>query len=107
VVFLLVVGAVGYVGTLVIPAYWAYLSLIDPVKEAAMAAAPRPEDEASVRTRLIENARVVGVALTDDDIEITRGGLKLAIRVSWVVPVDLPRYRYNLRFHIEQTALLP
>src|SRR5574341_1105369 len=107
VVFLALVASAGYLGTKFIPPYWAYLSMYDPVKEAAMAAAVRRQDDVKVRASLIERAREEGIALTDEDIEFTRNGTVLALRVSWVVPVDLPRYRYDLRFQIVETALLP
>jgi len=107
VLFLLVVASGGYLCTKFVPPYWTYFSLHDPVKEAAMMAATRPQDEVKLRTSLIERAREEGLALTDEDIEFTRDGPTLAVRVKWIVPVDLPRFRYTLRFQIEQTALLP
>ena len=107
VLFLLVVASGGYLCTKFAPPYWTYFSLQDPVKEAAMMAATRPQDEAKLRTGLIERAREEGLSLTDEDIEFIRDGPTLAVRVRWIVPVDLPRYRHTLHFQIEQTAPLP
>lgn len=103
--FLLAVGAVWYLGTKIIPPYWDYLSLQDPVKEALMTAARG--NEAAARGNIIQRARDLGVALTDADIEFFRNGPLLKVRVTWTVPVDLPRYRHNLHFDIEHTTPLP
>jgi hypothetical protein len=104
-VFLLVVGAVWYLGSKFIPPYWSYLSLQDPVKEALVIAARG--NEAAARNSIIKQARETGLALTDEDIEFIRNGPMLKARVAWTVPVDLPRYRYNLQFNIEHTTPLP
>jgi hypothetical protein len=104
-VFLLVVGGIWYLGTKFIPPYWSYLSLQDPVKEALVVAARG--NEASARSSLILRARETGVTLTEEDIEFVRNGPMVKVRVTWTVPVDFPRYRYNLQFDIEHTTPLP
>ena len=103
--FLLVIGAVWYLAPKFISPYWDYLSLQDPVKEAVMAAARG--NEAAARRRIIQQARDLGLDLTDENIAFTQNGLMMMVRVTWTVPVDLPRYRYNLQFDIEQTTPLP
>ena len=103
--FVLVAAAGIYVAINFIPPYWTYLSMQDPVKEAAMAAAARG-DEARVRADLILRAKELDLALEDDNIEITRDGPMLLIRVSWVACVDLPRYRYDIPFRVEERVPL-
>ncbi|OGB93940.1 MAG: hypothetical protein A2Z31_00665 [candidate division NC10 bacterium RBG_16_65_8] len=103
---LLIVAGVGYVGSKLIPVYWSYLSMQDPVKEAAMAAS-RPGKEAEVRTDLIARAKSVGVMLDEENVEIDRDGNFVTVRVAWEVPVDMRLYRRTLRFRIEKAAPAP
>jgi hypothetical protein len=105
VVFLVVVGAVWYVGTKFIPPYWDYLSLQDPVKDSLLVA--NRTSETAARGGIIKRAHELGLELTDENIEFIRNGPILKVRVTWEVPVDLPRYRYNLHFAIEHTTPLP
>ncbi len=100
-VTLLVLGGIGYVGVKLIPPYWEYLSLQDPVKEAAVAYA-RQGKEAEVRTELIARAKSVGVALDEESVEIGQEGNLVVVRVTWEVPLDIPMYRRTLRFRIEK-----
>ena len=103
---LLIVAGLGYVGNKLIPVYWSYLSMYDPVKEAAMAAS-RPGKEAEARADLIARAKGVGVALDEENVEIDRDGNFVTVRVAWEVPVDLRVYRRTLRFRIESKAHTP
>ena len=101
---LLVLASGIYLGAKFIPPYWAYLSMLDPVKEAAMAAAARGGDEERIRTGLIVKAREFGCQLAEENVEIVRDGNVVVVRVAWEVPVDLPRYRHTLRFHVESQS---
>ena len=105
--FLLVAVALLYVANRLIPPYWAYLSLMDPVKEAAMLAAATQGGEARARAQLLTAARAQGVDIAEDDIEFIQEASGLTLRVSWVAPVEFPRYRYDIHFSIEQTAHHP
>lgn len=87
------------------PPYWTYLSMEDPVKEAAMALVAAT-DEQSVRAELIRRAQEQGLTLDDEGIDVTRDETMLTVRVAWVAPVELPRYRYNLHFRIEERVPL-
>ena len=99
---LVLVGGI-YLGAKFIPPYWAYLSMLDPVKEAAMAAATRGNEE-RIRTGLIVKAKQFGFELDGENVEFVRDGNVVVVRVTWEVPVDLPRYRYLLRFRVESQA---
>ena len=105
--FLLVVSAALFLADKLIPPYWVYLSLLDPVKEAALLAAATQGGEARARTQLATAAGAQGVELDAGDIEIARGAQGLTVRISWVTPVRLLRFHYNLHFSIEQTAHHP
>jgi hypothetical protein len=107
VLLVLVVVAGIYLATKFVPPYWTYLGMMDPVKEAAMAMVAGPNvNEASVRSDLIRRAKEHGLILEDDDIDINRNGTMLVVRIAWVTPVELPQYRYDLRFRIEERAPL-
>lgn len=101
----LVVVAGVYLAIKFVPPYWTYLSMSDPVKEAAMAILSAT-DERTARAELIRRARQQDLTLDDDNIDITRDGTMLVIRVTWVAPVELPRYRYDLRFRVEERVQL-
>lgn len=105
VLLILVVAAVFYLAIKLVPPYWTYLSMKDPVKEAAMAILSNT-DEATTRADLIRRAQQQGLTLDDDNIDITRDNSMLVVRVTWVTPVDLPRYRRILRFRIEERVPL-
>ena len=105
VLLILVVAAAIYLAIKLAPPYWTYLSMKDPVKEAAMAILSTT-DEATMRADLIRRAQQQGLTLDDDNIDITRDNAMLVIRVTWVAPVDLPRYRHILRFRIEERVPL-
>ncbi len=100
--FILVVVAGIYVAILLIPPYWTYLSMQDPVKEAAVTAVTARDGEAMARVDLLRKSRELGLRLEDENIEITRVGQELVVRVTWVEPVDFPRYRHILHFRVEQ-----
>ena len=107
VLLILAVAAGVYLVSKFVPPYWTYLGMLDPVKEAAMAMVSGPSaNEALVRADLIRRAKAQGLALEDDNIDITQDGIMLVVRVRWVTPVELPRYRYGLRFQIEERVPL-
>jgi hypothetical protein len=100
--FILVVVAAIYAAILFIPPYWTYLSMQDPVKEAALTAVTAREGETLAREQLLRKSRDLGLRLEDESIEFVQEGQELVVRVSWAEPVDLPRYRHILHFRIEQ-----
>ena len=72
-----------------------------------MAAATRGGNEERIRTGLIVKARQFGFELDGEKIEIVQNGNLVVVRVAWEVPVDLPRYRYTLRFRVESQPPAP
>ena len=100
--FVLVVGVAVYLAIVLIPPYWTYLSMQDPVRDAAVTAVTARDGEATARAELLRKARDIGLRLEDENIEIVHEGQELVIRVSWVEPVDVPRYRYDIHFRVEQ-----
>ncbi|MBI4536894.1 MAG: hypothetical protein HY712_02925 [candidate division NC10 bacterium] len=104
--FLVLVGVAGYLATLYVPPYWTYLGLQDVVRVAADTAAAR-RDEAKARADIIQAAEEQSLVLTEDNINIFTRDTHLVIRVSWSVPIVLPKYRQTLRFTIEKSSPLP
>ena len=104
---LLLVAAGVYAGSKLIPPYWAYFSLMDPVKEAGLAMSGPAASEEQIRTNLIARAKQEGVELTEDNVEILREGSVVLIRVAWEVPLDLLRYHRTLRFRLESRGVAP
>ena len=96
----LVVGS--YLAIKFIPPYWSYLSLQDPVKEAAMAAVSRAGGEDAARAELIRRAGEVGVSLGEENIQFSRVGSLLVLRVRWSETIELPAYQVRIPFQIEQ-----
>ncbi|HTU01756.1 MAG TPA: hypothetical protein VMG58_08060 [Candidatus Sulfotelmatobacter sp.] len=101
---LVLLAAGAYVLVELVPPYWTYLSLMDPVKEAAMVAT---RDEAKARESLLAKAREAGLNLEDDAVECRRDENSAIVRLSWSVPVDIPGYRRTLNFSIEKRSPLP
>jgi Na+/H+-dicarboxylate symporter len=104
-VFILVLVVAFYLGTMFIPPYWSYLSMQDPVKEAAMLAVSGAS-EATVRADIMRRAREQDLKLTEENIDIAREDGTLVVRVAWVARVELPRKPYDLSFRIEQRVPL-
>ena len=106
--FFLAVLAVGiFLAIKFIPPYWDYLSLQDPVKEAALTAVSRAGGEEAARAELIRRAAADGVALGEQNIEFIRDGSMLIVRVRWSETVELPGYRVRIPFQIEQRVPAP
>jgi hypothetical protein len=79
------------------------MSLQDPVRLAADTAAGK-RDEDKARAEIIEAARGVDLALTEENIEIFSRDSLVIVRVSWSVPIRLPGNRHTLRFTIERSS---
>jgi hypothetical protein len=103
--FILVVVAGVYLATKFVPPYWTYLSMQDPIKEAAMTAVTAA-GEARARADLISRAQEQGLTLSEDNIEFRREGPVLVVRVAWVASVELPSYRYTIPFLVEERVRL-
>jgi hypothetical protein len=102
---MLLVGGV-YLGVKFAPPYWDYLSMLDPVKEAAMAAAV-PGREEQARAELIARAKKLGLILDEESVAIVRSPGGVRVRAEWNAPVVLPRYRHILHFRVESQYATP
>lgn len=105
--FLLVLG-VGIVAAIkIIPPYWTYLSLQDPVKEAALTAVSRMGGEQAAREELIRRAADLGLGLGEENIQFIRDGSMLILRVRWSEAIEVPGYRTTIPFQIEHRIPAP
>ena len=105
--FLAVLVAGIFLATKFIPPYWGYLSLQDPVKEAAMTAVSRAGGEEAARKELIRRAAEQGVSLGEENIQFIRDGSMLILLVRWSETVSLPGYQVRIPFQIEHRVPAP
>jgi hypothetical protein len=103
---LLILFAGIYASIKLIPPYWTYLGMQEPVKAAALLAS-RPNGGALAYQNLATAGKEYGLVLTEEQIEITITDEKLTLRVAWEEPVEFFRYRKVLRFTIESSAPAP
>ena len=54
----------------------------------------------------MQNADAAGMSPSDDNIEISQDGTMLTVRLTWVAPVNLYWYRYDLHFQIAERVPL-
>jgi len=106
--FFLLVLAVAVVAVIkIVPPYWTYLSLQDPVKEAALTAVSRLGGEQAAREELVRRAADLGLGLGEENIQFVRDGSMLILRVRWSEAVELPGYRTTIPFQIEHRIPAP
>src|SRR3989304_3424366 len=72
--FILVVGVVVYLAISLVPAYWTYLSMQDPVRDAAVTAVTTRNGEATARADLLRKARDMGLHLEDENTDTAPAG---------------------------------
>jgi hypothetical protein len=105
--FLLVLGVGIMAAIKLIPPYWTYLSMQDPVKEAALTAVTRTGGEQAARAELIRRAAELGLGLGEENIQFIRDGSMLTLRVRWSEAVEFPGYRTTIPFQIEHRIAAP
>ena len=102
--FILIVGVLGYVGFKVGEAYWQYLEVRHKTREALnWAAAGAPKYDRDIVQKVIVNAKEVGVELFPRNIQIMHTTETLTIIVSWSQDVEFPYHTFPLQFKTTQT----
>ena len=102
--FLLIAGAVGYVGFKVGQAYWNYFEVRQKTKEVLnWAVAGSPKSDGDIVQKVIVNAKGVGAELYSRNIQIIHTADTLTIIVSWGQEVEFPYYTLPLNFKTTQT----
>jgi hypothetical protein len=101
-VVLAILGGLVYTGKLYGEPYWTYLSMMDPVKEAAMTAASRGGGAEKAVEQLQARARSEGLELGEDAIQVIQRDAEIVVRATWDVPIDMIFYPHSLHFSIEK-----
>jgi hypothetical protein len=104
--FLIVIGAVGYVGVKIGEACWDYLEVRQKVREALNWAVARPaKSDAEILEKVVSFVRQTGLELKPRDAKITHSGEDLTIAVAWKREVEFPSYTLPLNFTVSLTEI--
>ncbi len=104
VLLLILVGVVTiYVGSQVVSAYVEYLTLFETVQQVVrdLVVPPRQEVEEG-RTRILAEARELGMFLSDDEVSVTVSEESVVVRVRWERSIGLWEFTYPYPFEIEE-----
>ena len=104
--FLVVIGAVGYVGVKFGEACWDYLEVRHKVREALnWAVAGQAKPDAEIFEKVVSFVRQTGLELKPRDVKITHTGQDLTIAVAWKRDVEFPSYTLPLNFTVSLTEI--
>ena len=104
ILLLILVGVVTvYVGSQVVSAYVEYITLFETVQRVVsdMVIPPRQGVEEG-RTRILADARELGMFLSDDEVSITVSEESVVVRVRWEKSIGLWEFTYPYPFEIEE-----
>src|SRR5580658_10847318 len=91
------------VGFKIIPPYFANYELEDSMKTEALQSTYSTRTEEDIRATIIKQAHNYDIALTPQQVHISRignfGAGSLTIEAEYSVPVELPGYSTTLDFH--------
>jgi hypothetical protein len=68
-------------------------AVVDETKSAGQ------HDEKVIMKNLLRRAQDLNLPVTEKDIKITRNSTFCSVDVDYTVPVDLPGYTFNWKFH--------
>ena len=104
--FLILIGVLGYVGFKVGDAYWNFLEAKQKIREALNWAVAVPaKSDIDIIQKVIANVRSVRVELSDRNIKIIHQKENLTISASWEREVEFPYYTYPLGFNVTLTEV--
>ncbi len=104
--FLIVLGAVGYVGLKVGTVYWDYFEVRHKIRETLnWAVAGQAKTDAEIVQKVISFVRQAGLELKPQDVKITHTGENLAITASWKREIEFPSYTLPLNFSVSLTEI--
>jgi hypothetical protein len=96
-------GAVVLFGIKIIPPFFSNYELEDSIKTEALQSTYSTRTEDDIRASIIKQARSYDIALTPQQVHISRlgafGAGSLTIEADYSVPVELPGYSTTLEFH--------
>ncbi len=104
--FLVVIGALGYVGIKVGEAYWDYFDIRQRVRETLnWAVAGQAKTDTEIFQKVAASVRQAGVELNPKNVKISHSGENLTIEVSWTRELEFPSYTYPLHFSVNLTEI--
>lgn len=105
-IFILLIGAVGYVGFKFGEAGWEYFDVRQKVRETLnWAVANSAKSDPEMFEKISRNVRESGLELGPRNIRITHTGEKLTFTVTWTRNVVLPYYTFPLHFRVTLTEI--
>jgi len=85
-------------------AQWDYTAVKDVVWDAGkLAAATHGVSYAALKQNIINKAELEGIALYEDDVEISESQFSITIDVYWDTPIAFPGYTYYVEHHVSRT----
>jgi hypothetical protein len=97
--FLAVLGAMGFCAWKIVPPYFSNWQLQDAVETEARFAIANRKVEDDIRSDVYKKAQELGVPAKKDDIRVTLAEGLVTISLNYTVPVDLQVYQFKLDFH--------
>lgn len=105
---ILILGILGfavYVGTQVIPPYFANYQFQDDIENESKLSTYSSKTEDNIRDEIFKKAQDLEIPVSKDQIKVQRSGQQgtgtVYIGTEYVVHVDLPGYPMDLNFHPE------
>ena len=103
--YLMLIGAVVYVGAELIPPYFANYQFQDTLDNEARMGTYSTKGDDVIREAVFRRAQDLEIPVTRDDIKVQRAGQgangSVTIETDYTVHVDLPGYPMDLHFHPE------
>ncbi len=95
---ILIVGGGIYVGSMVLPAWYAYYRFQSDLEELAVVASYSTKSEADIQESVAARGRDYGIPLRPEQIRVSRAGNDLTISTEYTVHFDIPVYPFDLKF---------
>ncbi len=96
---LVVVVVAVYVAWNMLPPYFNNYKLQDVIATQARTDTYSNRSEDQIREIVVQKAKNIDVALTPDQITVTRTGQAVSIEVNYFVHLDFPIHPVDLKFH--------
>ena len=103
-IWLLIMGAVFYVGYKFTSAQWAYLTMKEDIHEVArIAASEHTLNIEHIQQEVEGRGEKLGIAISPEDIRLEESETSVTINVSWEVAIDFPFYTYYQEYSVNAT----
>ncbi len=95
----LVLFSLLYIAWKVIPPYFANYQLEDSMRNEARFAAVNKRTQEDIQDDIFRKIKDLDIPARREDIKVETISGGLSITVNYAVPIDLPGYTFELRFH--------